>query len=1510
MKKYLIVAVFLFSIFLVESNQQVRIVEAQAVSPLDNWVLTSSPVVSITQRVASRPIQITGLSTGQCLTLDGNHVLTTTACGSGGGSGSGTISTSTPAVQGNLLYFTGPSTVGNVATGTISSSGGITTTAGRSAIGGALAIACTQASGSAAGCLASTDWSQFNARLSTSSLAILVSQGLTFSTTSSNVWAAAGLGFSTTSAAYFSAAGLAFSTTSTNYWLTQQNVSGFSTTSANYWASLGLAFSTSSATYNFITNLAATTSVKSITTLPTLSLPYTQITGVPAFDTFAYPFINNATTSSLTFGGATTTGTLFVAASTTLGTTLSGAGLGTCNGSNFLQWTTGVFGCAASSGSASVGNWFVPTTYGTSPANATSTLIGFNQGLYSIAGSSTIGNGVSSLTLNGNSTTTGTLSVNANTPLGGGGSAVTINQLASGGSALIVNNSTPTTLLNVGFGDGFNYTFPSIEGSNGTIVQFGGGSAISAPGNFFLINPLSVDPTADTFRVQENGVDRLLVNGNGLVGVGTTTPVQLLSVQGNAYLSGNLSSVANITATGTIIFSAISNGCLNITGGTVGSQACSSGSVGNWFTPAIQNGAVNSTTTAIFDTLGLQASSTSFFSAVSSRSNQGSSLVPGTFISDSSAVPVTLIASDALNFANTSDIAQFSQLNAGDSGAVLKLSNAGTGNFETAVAGGVNKFIVTSAGVASTTNLTISALGVAAGAFLATNASGNVIATTSPQVALTLTTTGSSGAATLSPSGALNIPQYSGSTGAAFPFTPTTNFGALTNATGTPIWFQAGLQASSTSQIASTTFSINGNVGIGSSSPTSLLTLIQNNTSALFTAFTIDGVTAGAGAEMALNRGSNTGTEEANIDFNTNGAEFWQLGLQNNSTNDFELWDGQDDPAFTIKTGTNFIGFGTTTPFGDFAINADYGDVLPGNLIFNIASSSLTATTSLFSVSNTGSIKTNYATGCITSSSGVLSSTGTSCGGAGSGQSPYTWTVAASGGSFTTIQGALDACGTAGGGNIILTDKSYAQGTTGLLWKGSNCAIWGRGPGTTTITYTGATTYIKTNSAAGDFTHDEIHNIFFSGDSNASSVAINWSDMTHGIVDDVQTSGVGTSLLLNDTQNITFYNAFTNLDFNNNIAFCINASSTNPVNANKFENIFCGDAATSNVVGLQLNNGNGNSFNLINLEPGSLTGTVGINIFDNKLATNNGVFNNTFSNFYVEANATGVKIATTVNPAAGGIQRNTFENITSEANTVDWSVSNAAIALNTINGYDSNFGAPINLIGGPLGIGTSTSLSTPLRATENAMLMVNASSTQADNAVLVGAAQTTLLRVSTAGLMFAPNTGSSGSAQTGYWCYDANGQFIRDTALCLTSAARFKQDISDISDSTALTEALALQPVSYYYRPDFNGSFQSDPNYSSEQVGFIADQVQQVDPRLVSVETATTTFEGQTYAPGTVQTFRPDAIAAMLAGAIRAQQTELEALKPAAKTAEDNWQWAAIALLIGWNVWLTARRKK
>lgn len=54
-----------------------------------------------------------------------------------------------------------------------------------------------------------------------------------------------------------------------------------------------------------------------------------------------------------------------------------------------------------------------------------------------------------------------------------------------------------------------------------------------------------------------------------------------------------------------------------------------------------------------------------------------------------------------------------------------------------------------------------------------------------------------------------------------------------------------------------------------------------------------------------------------------------------------------------LSTGVN-LGIGTTTPFGQFAISLQNAAVPPGNLAFDVASSTLSATTTLFKIDNIG----------------------------------------------------------------------------------------------------------------------------------------------------------------------------------------------------------------------------------------------------------------------------------------------------------------------------------------------------------------------------------------------------------------------------------------------------------------------------------------------------------------------------------------------------------------------------
>lgn len=104
-----------------------------------------------------------------------------------------------------------------------------------------------------------------------------------------------------------------------------------------------------------------------------------------------------------------------------------------------------------------------------------------------------------------------------------------------------------------------------------------------------------------------------------------------------------------------------------------------------------------------------------------------------------------------------------------------------------------------------------------------------------------------------------------------------------------------------------------------------------------------------------------------------------------------------------------------------------------------------------------------------------------------------------------------------------------------------------------------------------------------------------------------------------------------------------------------------------------------------------------------------------------------------------------------------------------------------------------------------------------------------------------------GMGTAGYLCIDGEGDLLTADAGCDVSSIRFKENVNALTDDSGLAEIMKLNPVSFFYKPEFNGALQTNPNFANEQVGFIAEEVGQVDPRLVVYEKDGTTILGVKY---------------------------------------------------------------
>ncbi|MFA5810481.1 MAG: hypothetical protein WC935_09170, partial [Thermoleophilia bacterium] len=345
---------------------------------------------------------------------------------------------------------------------------------------------------------------------------------------------------------------------------------------------------------SFISAVSASTTATS--TLAGVNLPYGgcfAVNGVCIGGTNGTVTSVNASggTTGLSFSGGpvTTSGLLTLAGILGVGnggTGWSAISAGTLlygNGSGALATTT-----AGTAGNVlaflnGVPTWTATTTYGTG--------LTYSSGNVTVNASQNIST-LSNLTSNGlvrTSGGTGALSVDTTAYLSGtvgignGGTGLTTigassTLLQSNGSSLVYQKLSP------GLFNTANISQWTNDAGYLTSLTGAASSTLLTDNNSFT--GLNRFTYASTTAFTTTGSAYLAASG-GLVGIGTTSPSRLLSIQGDALFSGNLA-LASLTATGTVRFTGLTDGCLQTSAGIVTSSGspcgAGGGSSGTWST--------------------------------------------------------------------------------------------------------------------------------------------------------------------------------------------------------------------------------------------------------------------------------------------------------------------------------------------------------------------------------------------------------------------------------------------------------------------------------------------------------------------------------------------------------------------------------------------------------------------------------------------------------------------------------------------------------------------------------------------------------------------------------------------------------------------------------------------------------------------------------------------------------------------------------------------------------------
>ncbi len=218
-------------------------------------------------------------------------------------------------------------------------------------------------------------------------------------------------------------------------------------------------------------------------------------------------------------------------------------------------------------------------------------------------------------------------------------------------------------------------------------------------------------------------------------------------------------------------------------------------------------------------------------------------------------------------------------------------------------------------------------------------------------------------------------------------------------------------------------------------------------------------------------------------------------------------------------------------------------------------------------------------------------------------------------------------------------------------------------------------------------------------------------------------------------------------------------------------------------------------------------------------------------------------------------------------------------------------GVDINVNNNTFGQGTFASFTSGSRlglstTTPSAILSVQAKGGGTDLVLFnVGSstqtATTSHFTIQNNGQIFAPNTVTASGAQTGAWCYNAAGELIRESAVCTVSARKFKRDILPLG--SMLEKLKKMEFVSYFKKEPL------DEEDSHEQMGVIADDAENIEPRLVTHDSE-----------GEVHSFRYDQFTAMLGKSIQELNEKVDNIEigKVKRSIELNWMWGAMGLLL------------